>query len=45
MEIKMGMKEAKRLEIVVQVKGGTISGKEGARRLGVTERQMRRIRK
>ena len=45
MEIKMGMKEAKRLEIVVQVKSGTISGKEGARRLGVTERQMRRIRK
>lgn len=41
----MGLKEAKRLEVLVQVEEGAISNKEGARRLGVTARQLHRIRK
>ncbi len=41
----MGAKEAKRLEIVLRVEDRTVSHAEGARRLGVTERQLRRIRK
>ncbi|MGH9968619.1 MAG: ISNCY family transposase [Pyrinomonadaceae bacterium] len=45
MEIRMSVKEAKRLEIVLQVESRTISSAEGARRLGVTVRQLRRIRK
>ena len=45
MEIAMGQKEARRLEVLVQVNEGAISNKEGARRLGLTARQMHRIRK
>ena len=45
MEIAMGLKAAKRLEVLVQVEEGAISNKEGARRLGVTARQLHRIRK
>ena len=44
MEIEMGQKEAKRLEVLVQIKERAIS-KEGARRLGLTARQLHRIRK
>ena len=45
MEIEMGQKEAKRLEVLVQIKERAISNKEGARRLGLTARQLHRIRK
>ncbi len=41
----MGAREAKRLEIVLSVENRTLSSVEGAKRLGVTERQRRRIRK
>ena len=45
MEVTVGVKEAKRLEIVLCVEQGKLSQAEGAKRLCVTERQLRRIRK
>jgi len=45
MEVTVGVKTAKRLEIVLCVEKGVLSCAEGAKRLGVTERQLRRIRK
>ena len=44
MEVTVGVKAAKRLEIVLRVEKGMLSCAEGAKRLGVTERQLRRIR-
>ncbi len=38
-EIEMGLREAKRLEVVVQAEAGAVSCKEGARRLGEAVRQ------
>lgn len=44
MEVKLTTREAKRLEIVLSVENGTLSYAEGAKRLGLTQRQLRRIR-
>ena len=45
MEVTVGVEAAKRLEIVLCVEKGMLSCAEGAKQLGVTERQLRRIRK